>query len=190
MGAGPRCSCSTRSASSRRFGVRSRPLAVGAILRAEFDVQQAQEVIDLGERRDGALAAAAAGALLDRDRRRNAENRVHVRSRRRLHELARVGVEGFEIAALTLVEQDVKGERRFARTRDAGDDREPIARYLDVDVLQVVLARLVYDDASWPRRGRRGTRARRTRQIYRGSARGASPTPAGDPCRRLCAPLP
>ena len=86
-------------------------VAVGAVLHAELHVQQAQEVVDLGERRDRALAAAAAGALLDRHRRRNAEDRVDVGPRRRLHELARIGVERLEIAALAFVEQDVERER-------------------------------------------------------------------------------
>ena len=121
-------------------------VAVRAVLRAELHVQQAQEVIDLGERRHRALAAAAAGALLDGDRRRDAEDRIHVRARGRLHELARVGVEGFEVAALALVEEDVEGERGLARAGHAGDDREAVARDLDVDVLEVVLARVVDDD--------------------------------------------
>ena len=74
----------------------------------------------------------------------------------RLHELARVGVERFEVAALALGEQDVEGEGGLARARHAGDHGEAAARDLDVDVLQVVLARLVDADrrcrGSWPRR--------------------------------------
>ncbi len=69
-----------------------RDVALGTILRAELDEQQAQEMVDLGQRRNGALAAAAARALLDRDGRRDAENRVDVGLGRGLHELARVGV--------------------------------------------------------------------------------------------------
>ena len=122
-----------------------RPIAVRAVLRAELHVQQPQEVIDLGEGRHGALAAAAAGALLDGDRGRDAEDRVHVGARRRLHELARVGVERFQVAALALVEENVEGKRRLARAGHAGDHGEAVARDLDVDVLEVVLARLVND---------------------------------------------
>ena len=48
------------------------------MLRAELDVQQAQEMVDLGQRRDGALAAAAARALFDRHRRWDAEDRIDV----------------------------------------------------------------------------------------------------------------
>src|SRR5690606_23647732 len=75
-----------------------RDIAIRAVLRAELHVEDAQEVIDLGERGDRALAPAAARTLLDRDRGRDAEDRVDVRPGRRLHELARVGIERFEVA--------------------------------------------------------------------------------------------
>ncbi len=120
--------------------------AVGAVLSAELDVEQPEEVIDLRERRDRALASATAGALLDRDRGRNPEDRVNVGPRRALDELARVGVERLEIAPLALGEQDVESERRFSGTRDAGDDREFIARDFDVDGFKVVLAGVVNPD--------------------------------------------
>ena len=64
----------------------------------------------------------------------------------RLHELARVGVQRFEIAALAFGEHDVERERRFARARDAGDHREFSARNFDVDRFQVVLARVAHAD--------------------------------------------
>ena len=123
-----------------------RHVAVRAVLGAELHVEQPQEVVDLGQRRDRALAAAAARALLDRHRRRDAEDRVDVGPRRRLHELARVGVQRLEVAPLPLGEHDVERERRLARARHAGDHGEPVARQRDVDVLQVVLARVVDED--------------------------------------------
>ena len=118
-------------------------IAIRAVLRTELHVQQAQKMIDLGERRHGALAATAAGALLDGDGRRDAEDRVHVGARRRLHELPRIGVERLEVTALSLAEKDVEGECRLAGARDTGDHGETVARDLDVDVLEVVLACLV-----------------------------------------------
>ena len=121
-------------------------VVIRAVLRAELHVEQPQEVVDLGQRRDRALAAAAARALLDRDRRRDAEDRVDVRARRGLHELARVGVQRFEIAALPFGEQDVERERALAAAGHAGDDGEAVARDRDVDALQVVLARVVDAD--------------------------------------------
>src|ERR1700716_4327676 len=49
---------------------------VDAVPQAELHVQQPQKVPDLGGGRDRALAAAARQALLDRDRRRDAVDRI------------------------------------------------------------------------------------------------------------------
>ena len=128
-------------------------VAVGAVLHAELHVQQAQEVVELGQRRHRRLAAAARGALLDRHRRRDAVDRVDVRAAGGLHDGARVRVQRLEVAPLAFVEEDVERQRRLARARDPGDHREGLARDLDVDRLQVVLARV--DDLD----RRRGSRA-------------------------------
>ena len=131
----------------RVLGLRlDRHVAVGAVLRAELHVHQPQEVVDLGERGHRGLAPAAAGALLDRHGGRDAEDCVHVRPGRGLHELAGVGVQRFEVAALALGEDDVERERRLARARHARDHGEAPARDLDVDVLEVVFARVVDAD--------------------------------------------
>src|SRR5690606_41859543 len=55
-----------------------RDVAVGAVLNAELDEDQPQEVVDLGQRRDRALAPAAARALLNRDGRRDAVDGIDV----------------------------------------------------------------------------------------------------------------
>ena len=131
----------------RVLGLRlDRHVAVGAVLRAELHVHQPQEMVDLGERGHRGLAPAAAGALLDRHRGRDAEDRVHVRPGRGLHELAGVGVQRFEVAALALGKDDVECERRLARARHSGDHGEPAARDLDVDVLEVVFTGIVNAD--------------------------------------------
>src|SRR5258706_4457850 len=100
----------------------------------------------LGQGADGRLAPAAAGALLDRHRRRDAEDRVDVGPRGGLDELAGIGIQRLEIAPLPFVEEDIEGERRLARARDTGDHREAPARDLDVDVLQVLLPRVLDAD--------------------------------------------
>ena len=107
-----------------RFDAR---VAGRAVLHAEFHVQQAQEMIDLGQRGDRALVAAAAGALLDGHRGWYAEDGVHIRARRGLHELPCVGIQGFEVAPLALGEQDVESQGALAAAGNAGDDRELIA---------------------------------------------------------------
>ena len=121
-------------------------MAVGAVLHAELHVDEPQEVIELGQRGHGRLASAARGALLDRDRRRDAVDRVDVGPAGRLHDRARVGVQRLEVAALSFVEQDVERQCRLARAGDAGDHGERVTRNVDIDRLQVVLARIAYFD--------------------------------------------
>ena len=122
-----------------------RRAVVRAMLQPELDPQQAQEMPDLGGRRDRALAPAARQALLDRHGRRDAVHRIDLGPAGRLHDAARIGVQRFEVAALAFVEQDVEGQRALARAGHAGDDAELAARDGDAQGLQVVLAGV--DDA-------------------------------------------
>ena len=89
-------------------------VVVHAVLDTELDVEQAQEVPDLGGGADSRLATAARQALLDRHGRRDAVDRVHFRAASGLHDGARIGVEAFQVAALAFVEQDVERERGLA----------------------------------------------------------------------------
>ena len=120
--------------------------AFRAVLGAQLDEQQPQEVVELGHGRHGALATAPAGALLNGDRGRDAEDRVHVRPRGGLDELARIGVEGLQVTTLALVEDDVEGHGALAGTGQARKHRELVARDPDVHVLQVVFTRVVDGD--------------------------------------------
>ena len=92
-------------------------------------------MINLRDGRHRALAAAAAVALLDADRRRNAGDEVHVRPRQLLDELPRIDVHRIEKPALAFGEQQVKRQRALARTADAGDDHELVARNGEREVL-------------------------------------------------------
>ena len=58
-----------------------------------------------------------------------------------LEELARIGAERLDVAALPLGVDGVEGERGFARAAEAGDHRQGLARDVDVDILEIVLAR-------------------------------------------------
>src|SRR3954465_7444532 len=82
--------------------------AIWAMLRAELDEQQAQKMMDLRQSADRALAPTAAGALLNGYRWRNAVDRIDIRTRCNLHELSRVGIQGFQITTLALAEHDVE----------------------------------------------------------------------------------
>ena len=62
-----------------------------------------------------------------------------------VEELAGVGGEGFDVAALALGVDGVEGERGFAGAGKAGNDRQRVARDFDADVFQVVLARAAHN---------------------------------------------
>ena len=111
----------------------------GAVLHAQLDVQQPQKVPHLGGGAHSGLAPAPAQALLNGHRGRNAIHGIHLGPPGRLHDAARVGVEAFQVAALALVEQNVKRQRGFARAAHARDHAELAARNVHAQVAQVVL---------------------------------------------------
>ena len=94
-------------------------------------------------------------------------------------ELPREGGHQLEEAALPFAEEGVEGERRLAGAGDAGDDGQAPARNLEVEALEVVLARAPDDD----RRAGAGAGHRRTDSL---------PGGASSPSRRLegCLPRP
>ena len=128
---------------------------------ADLGVEEAQVVGDLGHRRHRRVRARARGPLLQRDRRRHAGHAIDVGPRQRGEELARVGRERLEEAALALGEDHVEREVLLPEplgpvtTTDlaVGDGRR--------DLAQVVLAGVDDLDGRAPRvRLRRGRRRR------------------------------
>ena len=115
--------------------------AVRAVRHADVGEQQAEVVVDFGDRADGRSRVRAGGLLLDRDRRRQALDQVDVRLLHLLEKLPRVGGQRLDVAALPFGVERVERQRRLARPRQPGDDHELVARDVDVDVLQVVDAR-------------------------------------------------
>ena len=71
---------------------------------------------------------------------------VDVRLLHLAEELAGVGRERLDVAALALGVDGVEGQGGLAGAGQAGDDDQLVARDLDVDVLQVVLAGAANDD--------------------------------------------
>src|SRR5262249_46329033 len=69
-----------------------------------------------------------------------------VRLLHHLQELPGVGGERLHVAALALGIDGVEGERRLARAGQPGEHHELVARDLDVDALEVVLARAADGD--------------------------------------------
>ena len=106
--------------------------------------QQPHEIVQLGCRRDGRARIARLIFLPDGDRRRDAENLVHIRLLHALEKLPRIGGKRFDVAPLSFRIDRVEDERRFARTRNARHHRQLIVRNIDIDVLRVVNARAAY----------------------------------------------
>ena len=123
-----------------------RPAAVVAVRLADPRPQQAQVVVDLGDRADRRARVARRRLLVDRDRRRQALDRVDVRLVHLPEELARVGAQRLDVAALALGVDRVERERALARARQARDDHQRVARQRDRDVLEIVLAGAGDDD--------------------------------------------
>ncbi len=120
--------------------------ALGAVRDADPRPQQPQVVVDLGHRADGRARVARGRLLVDRDRRREALDRVDVGLLHQPEELARVGRQRLDVAALPLGVDRVEGKARLARAGEPGDHDQRVARQLDVDVLEVVLAGAGDDD--------------------------------------------
>ncbi len=84
--------------------------------------------------------------LLDGDGRGEAVDLVHVGLFDALQKLAGVGGERLDVTALSLGVDGVEGQRGFARTGDAADDRQLAVGNLAGDVLQVMGPRAADDD--------------------------------------------
>ena len=112
----------------------------GRIGHADARPQQAHVVVDLGDGADGGARVFRRRLLLDRDRRRQAVDLVDIGLLHHLQELARIGRQRFDVAALAFGIDGVEGERGFAGAGEAGEHHELVARNLEIDVLEIVLA--------------------------------------------------
>ena len=103
--------------------------------------QEPHVIVDLGDGADGRARIARGGFLLDGNGRRQAVDLVDVRLLHHFQELPRIGRQALDIAALALGIDGVEGERGFAGAGQAGEHHQLVARDVEIDVLEVVLAR-------------------------------------------------
>ena len=122
-----------------------RAAAVKAVRMADPGPEQAQVVVDLGDRADRRARVARRGLLVDRDRRAETLDRVDVRLVHLAQELARVRGQRLDVAALALGVDRVEGEARLTGPRQARDHDQRIARQPQVKIPEVVLPRPGYD---------------------------------------------
>ena len=78
----------------------------------------------------------------------NAFNQIDVRFLELLDELPRIGRHAVEKTALPFREQDVERDASIFPNRSAGDDDHLVARNIERDVLEIVLARAVDADGA------------------------------------------
>ena len=117
-----------------------------AVRPADARVEQAQVVVDLGDRADRRARVARRRLLVDRDRRREAVDRVDVRLLHHLEELARVRGEALDVPPLALGVDRVEGQGRLPGAAQPGDADQLVAGQPDGDVLEVVLPGAVDDE--------------------------------------------
>ena len=115
-----------------------RRIASRAMRRAGPGEEQAQVVVDLGDGPERAPRVGRPGLLVDRDRRRQALDRVDVGPLELVEELPGEAGEAFEIPALALRIDRVEGQRALPRPADSRQHDQPVARQVDVDVPQVM----------------------------------------------------
>ena len=108
---------------------------------ADAREEQPHVVVDLGDGADRRARIARRRLLLDRDGGRQAVDLVDIRLLHHFEELPRIGRQALDITALALGIDRVEGERRLARTGQAGHHDQRVARQVEIDVLQIVFAR-------------------------------------------------
>src|SRR5262249_11046651 len=124
------------------------PAALRTVALADAGVEDAQVVVDLGDGADGRARVAAGRLLLDADGRRQAGEVIDVGLLELAEELPGVAGEGRDVAGLPLRVERVERQGRLARAAHAGEDDELVARQVEVDVAEVVLAGAADDDAA------------------------------------------
>ena len=92
--------------------------------------------------------------MFDGDRRGNAADVVHPRLVHAVEELPHVGAERFDVTTLAFGVNGFEGQARFAAATRAGNDGQFPQGKIDIDALEIVLARSADLDAV--RRGGRG----------------------------------
>ena len=121
--------------------------AGGAMGNADGGIEDAQVIVDFGDGADGGARAAVGGFLFDGDSGAEAVDGIHFGAFHLIEELARVGGECFHVAALSFGVDGIEGERGFPGAAQARDHGEGVARDLDVDIFEIVLACAVHGDA-------------------------------------------
>ena len=123
------------------------PAALGAVRDADARPEQAEVVVYLRDGADRGARVAARGLLVYGYGGGKALDVVHVGLVHLAEEHARVAREALDIAPLPLGVDGLERQRGLAAAGEAREHHELLARYLEVDVLEVVLPRAFYINA-------------------------------------------
>ncbi len=115
--------------------------ALSRRVRASTRVQHPHKARQRGHAAHRRAGGRCAALLLECDSGRQAFDRVHGGRADLVKQAARVGRDGFQVAALRLGVERPEGERGFARTGDSGKHDQRVSRHVHREVLEVVLAR-------------------------------------------------
>ena len=121
--------------------LRDRLPADRAMRQSEMREQQPQVIVNLRRRRDDRPRVRPRPALLDRNRRRQPLDVIHLGLLQLIQKLPRVRGQRLDILALSLGENRVERERRFSRAAQPRHHHQLVARDRQREVFQVVLAR-------------------------------------------------
>ena len=126
-----------RGIGRERLGIEDR---LAARIVSGAGIKHAQEV---GQGRDTAHGGARgrrAALLLQRDGRRQAIDVVHIGDGHLMEQSPRIGRHRLEISPLRLGIKGSEGERRLSGTGDARKHHQGVARNVEIDILEIVLA--------------------------------------------------
>ena len=84
--------------------------------------------------------------LFNGNRGRQSLNQIQIGLFHQIDELAGIGGQAFNVAALPFGIQRIKSQRRLARSRQSGNDDQLIARQIQINVFQIVFARAADPD--------------------------------------------
>jgi len=124
------------------------PTAFGAVWVSNTGKEEAEIIVDLGDGPDGTAGIVAPLLLIDKDGRRQTLNLIDIGLVHDAEELAGVGAEGFDIAALAFGIDSVVSHTRLAATGDTGEDHELVFGESQIDVLEIVLTGSLDDQMS------------------------------------------
>ena len=113
---------------------------------ADAGPEQPHIIVDFGDGAHRRARIARGGFLLDGNGRRQAVDLIDVRLLHHFQELPCVSGKAFDIAALALGIDRIEGERGLARSGQAGEDHKLVARNVEIDVFEIVLARAADGD--------------------------------------------